>query len=86
MRLISAILFAVIFGFAGAYFAGPVGDWLLLQNSIETFRPTFESPDQAAYFDLVVRLVITLLFAFVGMIFGIVIGGRLQRRLIRQED
>ena len=86
MKIIFGILFAVFFGLAGAYTAGPIGDWLLLQENIEAIRPTFESPDQAAYFDLVVRLAITLGFAFIGMIIGILIAGRLRGRLIRQED
>jgi hypothetical protein len=85
MKIIFGILFAVFFGLAGAYAAGPIGDWLLLQENIEAIRPTFESPDQAAYFDLVVRLTITLGFAFVGMIVGILIAGGLRGRLIRQE-
>lgn len=86
MRLIMGILFAVLAGLAGAYAAGPVGDWLLLQNNVEALRPTFESPDQAAYFDLVVRLTITIAFAVIGLIIGILLGGRMQRRLIRQES
>lgn len=85
MKIIFGILFAVFFGLAGAYAAGPIGDWLLLQENIEAIRPTFESPDQAAYFDLVVRLSITLVFAFVGMIVGFLIARGLRGRLIRQE-
>ncbi len=86
MKIIFGILFAVFSGLAGAYVAGPIGDWLLLQESIEVIRPTFESPDQAAYFDIVVRLIITLGFAFIGMIIGILVAGRLRSRLIRQES
>lgn len=85
MKIIFGILFAVFFGLAGAYAAGPIGDWLLLQENIEAIRPTFESPDQAAYFDLVVRLSITLVFAFVGMIIGFLVARGLRGRLIRQE-
>lgn len=86
MRLIFGILFAVLFGLAGAFFAGPIGDWLLLQNNIETLRPTFESPDQAAYFDLVVRLTITGVVAFVGMLFGLFVAARMRKRLIQKES
>ena len=86
MKIIFGILFAVFAGLAGAYTAGPIGDWLLLQENFEAIRPTFESPDEAAYFDLVVRLSITLAFAFVGMIVGILIAGALRGRLIRQEN
>ncbi len=83
MRLIFGILFGVLAAVGGAYFAGPVGDWLLLQDSIEPLRPTFESPDEAAYFDLVVRLTITGVFAFLGLLLGIFFGGRLRGLLIR---
>lgn len=86
MRIIFGILFGVFAGLAGAYLAGPVGDWLLLQDNVEILRPTFESPDQAAYFDIVVRLAITLIFAFFGLILGILVAGRLRSRLIRQES
>jgi hypothetical protein len=85
MKIIFGILFAVFAGLAGAYAAGPIGDWLLLQENIEAIRPTFDSPDQAAYFDLVVRLSITLAFAFVGMIVGILFAAAVRGRLIRQE-
>ena len=86
MKIIFGILFAVFSGLAGAYAAGPIGDWLLLQENIDLIRPTFESPDQAAYFDIVVRLAITLGFAFIGMIIGILIAGRLRSRLIHHES
>ncbi len=78
MRVIFGILFAVIIGLIGARLAGPIGDWLLLQ-------PTFESPDQAANFDLVVRVSITLAFAVLGTIVGVLLGGPMRRRLIRRE-
>lgn len=86
MKIIFGIMFAVFFGLAGAYTAGPIGDWLLLQENIEAIRPTFESPDQAAYFDLVVRLAITLAFSFLGMIVGILFANMLRGRLIRQVE
>jgi ABC-type multidrug transport system fused ATPase/permease subunit len=79
MRIIFAILFAVIFGLIGARFAGPFVDWLIGTQA-------FESPDQVAYFDLVARLVVTSVVALIGVFLGILVAGRLRGRLIRRES
>ncbi len=79
MRIIFAILFAVIFGLIGARFAGPFVDWLIGTQA-------FESPDQVAYFDLVARLVVTGVVALIGVFLGILVAGRLRGRLIRRES
>ncbi len=79
MRVILGILFFVLFGFFGAFFAGPVGDWLIS-------LPTFESPDQQAYFDYVARFGVTVAIGLIGAVLGVLIGGRLRGRLIRRES
>ena len=79
MRIIFGILFAVILGFVGAFFAGPLGDWLIA-------LPKFESPDQVAYFDYVVRLGVTIAFGLVGALIGVIIAGRLHGLLIRRPS
>ena len=78
MRIIFAIMFAVILGLVGARFAGWFVDWLLGTQ-------TFVSPDQVAQFDLVARIGVTLVVAIFGAIIGIVIGGRLKKRMTQHE-
>lgn len=79
MRVILGIVFAVIFGLAGARLAGPAVDWLIGTQA-------FESPDQVAYFDLVARLSFTAVIALVGLLIGILIAGRLRNRVIQRES
>lgn len=78
MRIIFAIIFAVILGLVGARFAGWFVDWLLGTQ-------TFVSPDQVAQFDLVARIGVTLVVAIIGAIIGILVGGRLKKRMIQHE-
>ena len=78
MKVIFGIVFAVLFGLVGARFAGPIGDWLIATQ-------VFESPDQVANFDLIVRLGVTFVIALTGALVGILIGGRLKRYAIRTE-
>jgi hypothetical protein len=79
MKVIFGIVFAVLFGLVGARFAGPIGDWLIATQ-------VFESPDQVANFDLIVRLGVTFVIALIGASVGILIGGRLKRYAIRTES
>jgi uncharacterized membrane protein YeaQ/YmgE (transglycosylase-associated protein family) len=79
MRVIFGIIFAVIFGFLGAFFAGPLGDWLIS-------LPKFSSPDQVAYFDYVVRIGVTVAIGLVGAVVGVLVAGRFRGRLIRKES
>jgi hypothetical protein len=79
MKVIFGIVFAVLFGLVGARFAGPIGDWLIATQ-------VFESPDQVANFDLIVRLGVTLVIALAGAFVGALIGGRLKRYAIRTES
>jgi hypothetical protein len=79
MKVIFGIVFAVLFGLVGARFAGPIGDWMIATQ-------VFESPDQVANFDLIVRLGVTLVIALTGAFVGILIGGRLKRYAIRTES
>jgi hypothetical protein len=78
MRIISGILAFVLFGFLGAFFAGPVGDWLIS-------LPTFESPDQQADFDFIARIGVTVATGLVGAIIGIVLAGLLRGQVIRRD-
>lgn len=78
MRVISGILFFVLFAFLGAFFAGPFGDWLIT-------LPKFDSPDQHAYFDYVVRIGVTVAIGLIGAIVGVLVAGRLRGRVIRRE-
>jgi hypothetical protein len=79
MKVIFGIVFAVLFGLVGARFAGPIGDWMIATQ-------VFESPDQVANFDLIVRLGVTLVIALAGAFVGALIGGRLKRYAIRTES
>jgi hypothetical protein len=79
MRVISGIVFFVLFAFLGAFFAGPLGDWLMT-------LPKFDSPDQHAYVDYVVRFGVTIAMGLVGAVIGILIAGRLRGQVIRRES
>jgi hypothetical protein len=72
-------MFFVLFAFLGAFFAGPLGDWLIA-------LPRFESPDQHAYFDYVVRIGVTVAIGLIGAFIGVLLAGRLHGRLIRRES
>jgi hypothetical protein len=79
MRVISGILFFVLFAFLGAIFAGPLGDWLIA-------LPKFDSPDQHAYFDTVVRIGVTVATGIIGAFIGVLVARRLRGHFIRRES
>ncbi len=79
MRVIFAIVFAVILGLVGARFAGWFVDWLLGTQ-------TFVSPDQVAQFDTVARIGVTVAAMLIGAIVGVLLASRLKHRVIQRES
>ena len=78
MRIIFGIVFAVIFTFLGARFAGWLGDLLIGAQR-------FASPDQVAEFEQIARIAVTAAIAILGAVIGVVLAPRLKSRMIRRE-
>jgi hypothetical protein len=78
VKAILGIFFFVIFGLIGMRVAGELSTALIGTR-------TFESPDGVAQFNLYANLGISLLFALLGLVIGILLAGRFKGRLIRKE-
>jgi membrane associated rhomboid family serine protease len=78
MKIIFAILFAVIAGLIGMRFAGWAAGEL-----VDTQK--FTSPDQHATFLTIAEIGISAAAALVGAIIGVLVAGVLKKRAIRSE-
>ncbi len=78
MKLIFGVLFAVIFGLAGARFAGWAANQLL--DHVQ-----FTDPDQVGAFLLRAHIGITLAIALIGAVVGVLVARALKPRVIRRD-
>lgn len=79
MKAILGILFFVIFGLIGMRAAGSISTALIGTR-------TFQSPDEVAQFTLVANISISVLFALVGALLGVMLAYRLKSKVIRTES
>lgn len=79
MRTIFGILFFVIFALPGARIAGYASTELIASQR-------FENPDQVAQFTTAIELGVTLAFAIIGAIVGVILAGRLRPLFFRKSS